>query len=349
MNLGASLQAALHRAWQHRGALSTLLAPLALLARAAATRKQRAYACHPERVFRAPVPVIVVGNIYVGGTGKTPVVLAVVQALCEQGWTPGIVSRGYGVRIGPKPRTGQGALDAGQFGDEPALIAAASGAPIAVHPDRPCAVRALLAAYPCVDVVVSDDGLQHLALARDIEIVVQDARGVGNGRMLPAGPLREPVQRLGDVDVIVSNLAAGDALPALPPTRARHVIMRLEPTDVEHLQSGRRLPWNDWLMQYGGVPSAAAAAIGNPTRYFAMLRHAGLQIAQTLALPDHYAYDGASPFATLAARQILITAKDAVKCRRLQDDRLWVVHARPRYDQPGWLRDVGAALDAARR
>ena len=133
------------------------------------------------------MPVVVIGNVYVGGTGKTPMVIATVEGRAR-GFNPGVVSRGYGAKIGPEPRVGQGAaLAASAFGDEPALIARASGAPVSVHPKRALAAQALLRAHPDVDVIVSDDGLQHLALARDVEIVVQDERGIGNGRLLPAG------------------------------------------------------------------------------------------------------------------------------------------------------------------
>src|SRR5690606_35768626 len=127
-----------------------------------------------------------------------------VQALQQRGWHPGVISRGYGAKPGEKPRVGAGALEAALFGDEPALIAAQTGAPVSVHPDRPAAMRRLRRHYPNVDVVISDDGLQHLALGRDLEIIVQDARGIGNGRLLPAGPLRESADRLRSADFIIN-------------------------------------------------------------------------------------------------------------------------------------------------
>ncbi|WP_195844531.1 tetraacyldisaccharide 4'-kinase, partial [Bordetella pertussis] len=164
MNAPRCLRRLLERQWRQGGWLSTLLRPLAALTGLVVARKRNAYLTGARAAWRAPVPVVVVGNIYVGGTGKTPVVIEVVRQLQARGWTPGVVSRGYGVDVGAAPRVGQGQLAAADYGDEPALIARATGAAIAVHP--------------------------HL------EIVVQDERGVGNGRLLPVGPLREPAQRL---------------------------------------------------------------------------------------------------------------------------------------------------------
>src|SRR5690606_15033938 len=156
--------------------------------------------------------------LLVGGTGKTPVVIAVIKSLQARGWTPGVVSRGYGVKIGTEPRSGQGELPAADFGDEPSLIAASTGAAIAVHPQRNLARQALAESFPDVDVVVSDDGLQHLGLSRDVEIIVQDARGIGNGRLLPAGPLREPASKLSEVDFIIDNSIEPKSDPPASPS-----------------------------------------------------------------------------------------------------------------------------------
>lgn len=336
MSIPARLHAAIQHAWQHKGLVSTLLLPLSWVATAIIARKQQRYQHQPQHVQQSPLPVIVVGNLYVGGTGKTPVVIAVAQALQQRGWKPGIVSRGYGVRLGVQARTGQGALKADEFGDEPALIAQQTQAPIAVHPRRALALKALEHNYPDIDVVISDDGLQHLALGRDLEIVVQDARGVGNGRVLPAGPLREPASRLSDVDVIITNLSPGQKAPPAAAGPALQITMRLAPTQVTQLTSGRQILWADWLTQFGQTPVSAVAAIGQPERFFAMLRHHGLTLEQTLALPDHDAYEH-SPFSAMSASCILITAKDAVKCARFADERLWVVHAEPEFSDTNWL------------
>jgi len=190
-----------HAVWAKKGWMSTALLPLAwLTALVVWWRNRRA-----RPLLQRRVPVVVVGNILVGGTGKTPVVLAVIEALQARGFTPGLISRGYGAPPAPTPRHGVGRLDAALFGDEPALIAAHTGVPVAVHRDRAHALQVLEQFYPGVDVVVSDDGLQHLALPRDLEIAVQDRRGCGNGRLLPAGPLREPARRLARVDFLITQ------------------------------------------------------------------------------------------------------------------------------------------------
>lgn len=341
------------RHWQHDGWLATLLRPLSALTAWHVARRRAQYQTGRRPIYRAPVPVVVIGNIYVGGTGKTPVVIATVQALRERGWTPGVISRGYGARIGPQPRVGQGQeLTPASHGDEPALIAHATGAPVAVHPRRALAAQALLRQHPQVDVIVSDDGLQHLAIARDIEIAVQDDRGIGNGRLLPAGPLREPAARLDTVDAIITNRAPQSSFT---PTAAcgqgpRRADMRLEPEAARHLQSGARRPLADFADARAFPAVAAAAGIGNPERYFATLRAAGLHPEPCLALPDHYDYRR-SPFEAIVADAILVTSKDAIKCRGLDDPRLWEVPVQARLSDPGlfdWLearlRQAAAAI-----
>ena len=354
------------RHWQRDGWLAILLRPLAALTGWHVTRRRAQYQAGRRPVHRAPVPVVVIGNIYVGGTGKTPVVIATVQALRERGWTPGVVSRGYGARIGPQPRVGQGQLDPAAYGDEPALIAYASGAPVAVHPRRALAAQALLRQYPQVDVIVSDDGLQHLALARDVEIVVQDERGIGNARLLPAGPLREPATRLDAVDVLITNRAADGAAPigkpggnssSTPgsnpaskpggnPAGPRAADMQLQPDAARHLQSGVRRPLADFADHTAFPAVAAAAGIGNPGRYFATLRAAGVQPDPCLALPDHYDYRR-SPFDAVRADAILVTSKDAIKCRELHDTRLWEVPVQARFSDPALFDWLAARLRAA--
>lgn len=342
----ARIESALHAAWQEKGLFSLLLWPLAQIYAGIVASRRAGYEHHGERVHHDSVPVVVVGNIYVGGTGKTPVVIALVQALQARGWHPGVVSRGYGARAAEKPRTARGStLDPTLFGDEPALIAAETGVPIAVHPDRMAAIRRLRRHYPEVDVVISDDGLQHLALGRDIEIIVQDSRGVGNGFTLPAGPLREPASRLQSVDFIVNNLLPGEAAPEVRHGMAHTVEMVMEPAIVEHLESGERKDWKDWLAHHGRQRCAAAAAIGRPERFFSMLRAHGLTPAQTLSLPDHHDYRG-TPFDQISAECILITPKDAVKCRRFNDPRLYSVHPGPRFSDPAWLGLVNDMLRA---
>lgn len=340
MKLSGSLVSSVHAMWQKKGLISTLLLPLAwVTGRVVSARKRRAQ----TRPTESAPPTIVVGNLLVGGTGKTPVVIAVIKSLQARGWTPGVVSRGYGVQVGPEPRSSQGELAATEFGDEPSLIAASTGAAVAVHPQRDLARQALSTNFPQVDVVVSDDGLQHLALSRDVEIIVQDARGIGNGRLLPAGPLREPPSKLAEVDFIIDNSTAFKAeQPHSHDWRKfakggpEQVAMRLQPTFAENLASGKRVPWPLWVRRHHQRPIAAVAAIGQPARFFDTLREAGLELALTKALPDHHAYKH-SPFTGISEHVVVITAKDGVKCRHFDDPRVWVVHIEAIFSNPEWL------------
>ncbi|KAF1041734.1 MAG: Tetraacyldisaccharide 4'-kinase [Herbaspirillum frisingense] len=317
-------EAILTRAWQDRGPLACLLWPLSLLFGALAALRRALFALGIKQAERLPAPVIVVGNVFVGGTGKTPFSIWLIEALRAAGYTPGVVSRGYG---GGAQETVEvtATSAAAQVGDEPLLIAQRTGVPLVVGRRRARAGRALLAAHPEVDVVISDDGLQHYALARDIEIVLSDARGAGNGWLLPAGPLREPASRRRDFSV--ANLPAGSAAPA-----GVHA-MRLEADEAVQLAppSARR-PLA--AMGEGGQRIAALAGIGNPGRFFATLRGAGLAFAEH-PLADHYDFAD-NPFTGLAADVILITEKDAVKCRAIEairnDPRIWVVPVTARID-----------------
>lgn len=345
----ARIEQALHREWSRKGLFSLAMWPLSRLYGAAVAHRKQRFQRDPSRVHHETIPVVVVGNIFVGGTGKTPVVIALTQALEARGWQPGIISRGYGVKPGDTPLIGQGGLDPAQFGDEPALIAAQTQAPVCVHPDRQAAVRRLRRQYPKVDVVISDDGLQHLALGRDLEIVVQDARGTGNGFLLPAGPLREPATRLESVDFIVNNLLALDSpAPSPAPSPAgmtRVVNMSLQPEAVEHLLTGEKVTWHEWLKLHQHERCAAVAAIGRPERFFRMLHQHGLNLVNTLSLPDHYGYESA-PFQAFNTECILLTPKDAVKCRKFADARLYCVHPGPVFSDPAWLDLVHDMLSA---
>jgi tetraacyldisaccharide 4'-kinase len=306
--MGAATEAWLLRQWRRRGLLAWLLAPLSLLFLGVSALR-RGFA-RPERL---PRPVIVVGNLYVGGTGKTPTVLALIRALRERGHSPGVIARGHG-RSDDRPRLVGREDDAATVGDEPLLIARDSGVPVAVAARRAEAGRLLLAAHPECDLLIADDGLQHLALARDFEIAVIGPQGLGNGWVLPAGPLREPPGRLARVDALVLNGA-----PDLPQpdarTRPNAYALHSELGDARPLTGGPAVALAELAQRQRetGLRILAAAGIGLPERYFAMLRAAGLAI-DTLALPDHYDY-ATNPFADRTADLVLITAKDAVKCR----------------------------------
>ncbi|WP_153100938.1 tetraacyldisaccharide 4'-kinase [Paraburkholderia hayleyella] len=311
--LRATLETHLTRAWQQRGPLAWALTPLACLFGALTGLRRSAYALGWLKTVQLPVPVVVVGNVTVGGTGKTPSVIALVEALRHAGFTPGVVSRGYGVKL-HRPTAVTAASQASAAGDEPVLIARRTGAPVWVHPDRVAAAQALCAAHPQVDVIVSDDGLQHYRLKRDVEIVVFDHRLGGNGFLLPAGPLREPLSRQRDATLI--NNPYDRVLPPWPNTFA----LDLTPGEAWHLDDpALRRP----LTQFDSERVLAAAGIGAPERFFATVRAAGLT-PRTQALPDHYAF-ASNPFASADADTILITEKDAVKLAAWHDARIWVV------------------------
>lgn len=317
------------RAWLRRGPLACALFPLSLVFRALAAARRAGYRLGLYRSTRLPVPVLVVGNIFVGGTGKTPFTIWLVQELRRAGYVPGVISRGYGARNDlPQPVDAQSPPAA--VGDEPVLIARRAGCPLMVGRDRVAAAQALLARHPEVNLIVSDDGLQHYALARDVEIVLCDERGNGNGWMLPAGPLREPAARRRDFTIINGACVP----PGLPPPTFR---MRLTGGVAQRLnQPSQSVALKDLPAALGIAHPriVAAAGIGNPARFFAMLRNAGLAVEE-MPLPDHYAFAD-NPFAQIQADIILVTEKDAVKCMQLDtlrnDPRLWVVPVTARID-----------------
>jgi tetraacyldisaccharide 4'-kinase len=316
----SSLETTFTRAWLRRGPLACALFPVSLVFRAIASLRARLYRNGTLASTRLPVPVIVVGNIFIGGTGKTPLTIWLAQALQAAGFTPGIISRGHGGKEA-LPRAVTPDAVASDVGDEPLLIARRTGCPVVVGRVRADAGKALLAAHPQVDVLITDDGLQHYALARDIELVLFDGRGVGNGWLLPAGPLREPSSRRRDFTIVNAPIldpalirAVGGApfQMQLVGSAAERLAAPHERVDLAALQ-GRRI--------------VAAAGIGNPGRFFAMLRARGLTFAE-LPLPDHHDFRD-DPFRAVDADVILVTEKDAVKCGQIEnlknDPRLWVV------------------------
>jgi tetraacyldisaccharide 4'-kinase len=327
--MASSLESTLTRAWLRRGPLAVALWPLSLLFRLLASLRAAAFRAGILTSERLPVPVVVVGNIFIGGTGKTPLTIWLAQQLRAAGMRPGVISRGHGGAEAP-PREVLPTSRAQDVGDEPLLIAGRAGCPVVVGRRRAQAGRRLLELHPDVDVLIADDGLQHYALARDVEVVLFDGRGVGNGWTLPAGPLREAPSRRRDFTVVNAPEITPELAAAL---QGRPWQMRLAGDHAERLMdAGERVP----LAQLRGRRVLAAAGIGNPGRFFAMLRAAGLTIAE-LPLPDHHDFLD-DPFGAVDADVILVTEKDAVKCRQLEhinnDPRLWVV-------------PVGAQIDAA--
>lgn len=326
-----SLESTLTRAWLRRGPLALALLPLALLFRLLAGVRGLLYRTGIKRSTRLPVPVVVVGNIFIGGTGKTPLTIWLAQALREAGLRPGVISRGHG-GAQASPRAVTPRSDPLEVGDEPLLIAARAGCPVVVGRKRLDAGRALLAAHPEVNVLIADDGLQHYALARDVEIVLFDGRGVGNGWLLPAGPLREPPSRRRDFTVV----NAPEITPALARAVGGNPFRMVLAGDVaEPLnRPGAGVPLARLRDELRGKRIIAAAGIGNPARFFDMLRAAGLTVGE-LPLPDHHDFRD-RPFDRVDADVILITEKDAVKCRQLDnlkdDPRLWVVPVTARID-----------------
>ncbi|ASA56880.1 tetraacyldisaccharide 4'-kinase [Vibrio gazogenes] len=288
--------------------LAPILWPLSLLYRWISESRRKAYQQGRKPTYRAPVPVIVVGNITAGGNGKTPVVVWLVEALQQMGMTPGVISRGYGGKAPQYPLLVTQETPVHHCGDEPKLIHQRTGAPVAVAPHREDAVKALLTQG--VNVVVADDGLQHYALARDIEIVVVDGqRRFGNQRFIPYGPLRESLQRLTSVDFVINNGGSPES---------NEISMTLTPQQAVHLCSGTRCD----VAQLGKL--AAIAGIGNPPRFFQTLLHLGASLVTTREFADHYQY-GVHDIEGIAeeAERVIMTEKDAVKCLSFAQDNWW--------------------------
>lgn len=284
-----------------------VLIGLSYLYQAIIVLRRYSYSLGIKKTPALNIPVIIVGNITVGGTGKSPLVLYLADYLIAQGFRPGIVSRGYKGSKNSSPQWVVGDSDPFCVGDEPVMLARQTTCPVVVCRDRVAAVRALLSQTDC-NIIVSDDGLQHYALKRDIEIVVMSAeRRWGNGRCLPAGPLREPIQRLNTVDFVCVQ---GEQMHYIPgeiyQLVNRHVILDI--ADFSH------------------YPMHAVAGIGNPEQFFVMLRGLGFDIIEHI-FPDHHDFtadDIDFGFESL----VIMTEKDAVKCRRFADDRHWCLPIR---------------------
>lgn len=330
MSIARRAEAALTAAWWRSppAPLAQALRPLSWIYRAALALRSLAYGLGLLEVEPVPVPVVVVGNFVAGGAGKTPTVIALVRALRAAGWQPGVVSRGHGrasaavQAVAPDSR-------ATEVGDEPLLIRRRTGVPVWVGQRRAQAARALCESHPTVDVIVADDGLQHRALARDVQLVVFDERGIGNGLLLPAGPLREPLPRHVPVNTHVLHNAVRPSMawPGALAERQLAGAVRLrgwwagEAMSLAALRAlhGRRL--------------VAAAGLAVPQRFFAMLGEVGLTV-EPRALPDHHDF-AALPWPADAA-DVLVTEKDAVKLPPSIDatTRVWVVGLDFRLPEP---------------
>ena len=296
--------------WYESSPLGALLAPLGWLVALFAVMRRGAYRLGMRRSWQVGCPVVVVGNLSVGGTGKTPLVIAIARLLARHGLRVGVVCRGYRGTASRWPRKVRPDSDPGRVGDEAVLLARRTGSPVAAGPNRIAAARILVRRAKC-DVILSDDGLQHLRLDRDVEIVVVDGvRRHGNGRCLPAGPLREPLSRLDSVDLVVVNGVAnpGELEMGLVPGHA-----------VNLVDANMTRP----LDSFAGSPVHAMCAIGHPERFFRTLEANGLTIVRH-SFPDH------DPFQESEIRfpddaPVLMTEKDAVKCERFAGERHWYV------------------------
>jgi len=306
---GRGLEGWLEALWYGRSPLALLLLPAAVMFRLAVAVRRHAYRAGWLRVHRLPVPVVVVGNITVGGTGKTPVVAWLAGVCRAAGYCPGIVSRGYGARAASQPRLVRQTDKADEVGDEPLLLCRLTGMPVCIDRDRVAAGRRLLAEG--VNLIIADDGLQHLRLHRDLEIAVVDGeRLLGNGRMLPAGPLREPSSRLRDVDLVLVNGG--------PVTRPGQIAIRHDVRRLRSLDGSADCAVQDLCGQRVRV----VAGIGNPARFYAQLARAGLDVLP-VAIPDHGRVDLQS-LCRESREPIIMTEKDAVKYSADISFPIWV-------------------------
>lgn len=306
--------------WLKRGVAALALLPVGLLFALLSKLRRTAYRIGLIATVRLPVPVVVIGNIIVGGAGKTPLTLLLAQQLTATGRKPGIVSRGYGGNSNAARKVGAGAT-ASAVGDEPMLLALRTNCPVYVGANRVAAARALLAENPDCDLILCDDGLQHYALARDVEIAVIDRRGLMNGWPLPAGPLREPKGRLKEVDALVLNGAATAPVANVPVFRMRlegERFYRLDDPNVTCAASdlaGRKLH--------------AVAGIAEPQRFFDHLTALDLRF-DPHAFPDHHRYVSAD--FRFVGDAILMTEKDALKCDALSPLPIWVLPVEARIE-----------------
>ena len=310
---GGKLETFFNNVWYGKSYVYVVLLPLTAVFALVAALRRYLYRQGILSSKKVPIPVIVVGNIAVGGAGKTPITLWLAELLKAKGMNPAIISRGYGGKAASSTILVTGDSDAAQVGDEPVLLARRSGCPVFVNADR--VQGALSAVHNGADVIISDDGLQHYRLQRDIEIAVIDgSRGFGNGHLLPAGPLREPVSRLDVVDRILIQCArVGES--GMPGDRATHFFLAGETLHKVSDGSSRA------LSELAGKTVHAVAGIANPTRFFEQLERHDINVHRH-PMPDH------APIAAADVQfddgvDVIITEKDAVKCKNLSHEHLW--------------------------
>ncbi|HEY2566222.1 MAG TPA: tetraacyldisaccharide 4'-kinase [Candidatus Aquirickettsiella sp.] len=297
--------------------MAYLLWPLSFIYRIFIFVRRKFYQFHFLKINYLSIPIIVVGNITIGGTGKTPVVIALALFLKEKGWRPGIISRGYGGNTKHFPCLVHQNSNAREVGDEPILIAQHTGCPTIIDPDRSRGAKSLLKRSNC-NIVISDDGLQHLSLGRDIEIVVVDGeRRFGNNFCLPAGPLREPISRLNSVDFIISKGTA----------QTNEFKLCLIPDYFYQLIQAKNKQSKEYFL---GKKVHAVAGIGNPNQFFKALRKLGLNIIEH-PFPDHYLFKPRD-FNYGDDAIVIMTEKDAVKCVGFVDARLWCLRTKTALD-----------------
>ena len=340
MSRTATPDSFIQRIWYEGSTAYLILLPFSWLFAALSYLRRRLYERGVLTSVRINRPVVVVGNITVGGTGKTPVAIWLARQLKKRGMKPGIISRGYGGSVGPQPMQVRADSDPKTVGDEAVLMAKRSDCPVVVHQNRVRAAQDL--SMLGVDVVISDDGLQHYRLARHYEIAVIDGtRGFGNGRLLPAGPLREPVTRLQTVDRALVNKSVMRSKSAIRdlPDGLQVTDFYLKGTTARSLDESEELP----LARFAGRKVHAVAAIGNPGRFFMFLESHGMQVIEH-AFPDH---------ARLSEKDlrydddldVLMTEKDAVKCADLKIGKCWYVPVTVEVDQPqDWLDELQKRL-----
>lgn len=287
--------------WRKPNALTVLLWPLSLLYRALFVVNRSLYRLGIKRVYRAPVPVIIIGNVTVGGTGKTPLVIFLVEALREHGFKPAVISRGYAGHAPEYPLLVTSQTPVEYCGDEPTLIVRRTKVPMCVGPNRKSAIELLLDTHD-VDVIISDDGLQHFALARDLELcLVDDTSPLANSHLLPAGPYREPAYRLSTVDFVIRHGGNDGICMELVATSPKPLV-----TSDAVFDSSKKIH--------------AVAGIGNPQRFFDTCRRLGLTI-EPHSFPDHHAFSLSD--IDFGDSLVLMTEKDAVKCQAFADERHW--------------------------